>query len=93
MLPDASELCRGRGVRIYLTLNTLIFEEECSAVEEMLSCVKPYVDAVIVADWAAIESCKKLSLPFHISTQMSCANTAAAKFLKSQGADCRQLRC
>ncbi len=86
-LPEASELCRSNNIKLYLTLNTLIFEAERPAIEELLSFVKPYVDAVIVADWAAIEFCKKLKMPFHISTQMSCSNVAAAKFLKSQGAE------
>lgn len=85
-LPEASELCRNNNVKLYLTLNTLIFEGERSAIEELLSAVKQYVDAVIVADWAVIESCKKFEIPFHISTQMSCSNVTSAKFLRSQGA-------
>lgn len=86
-LTEASALCRENNVKLYLTLNTIVFEEECKAVEEMLVYVKPHVDAVIVSDWAVIELCKKMEIPFHISTQMSCANVAAARFLKSQGAE------
>ena len=86
-LPEASKRCRTNGVKIYLTLNTLLFEEEVKQVENLLRFIKPHVDAVIVADWAAIELCKKMQIPFHVSTQMSCANTAAAKFLKKQGAE------
>jgi len=86
-LPEASERCRSAGVKLYLTLNTLLFEDEVGEVEDLLSFVKSYVDAVIVADWSAIVLCKKLEIPFHISTQMSCANTTAAKFLKEQGAE------
>jgi len=86
-LPEASERCRSAGIKLYLTLNTLLFEDEVGEVENLLSFVKSYVDAVIVADWSAIVLCKKLEIPFHISTQMSCANTTAAKFLKSQGAE------
>ncbi|MDD2597811.1 MAG: U32 family peptidase [Kiritimatiellae bacterium] len=85
-LPEASERCRTAGVKIYLTLNTLLFEADLANVEALLQFAKPYVDAVIVADWAAIVLCQKLAVPFHVSTQMSCANTAAAKFLKQQGA-------
>ena len=86
-LIEASGLCRENDVKLYLTLNTIVFEEERKAVEEMLTYVNPYVNAVIVSDWAVIELCKKLDIPFHISTQMSCANVAAAKFLKAQGAE------
>lgn len=85
-LPEASERCRAAGVKIYLTLNILLFEEDLIGTEELLQFAKPYVDAVIAADWAAIVLCQKLAIPFHVSTQMSCANTIAAKFLKEQGA-------
>ncbi|MDA3926642.1 MAG: U32 family peptidase [Kiritimatiellae bacterium] len=86
-LIEASSLCRENAVKLYLTLNTIVFEVERKAVADMLVYVKPYVDAVIVSDWAVIELCKKLEVPFHISTQMSCSNVATARFLKSQGAE------
>lgn len=85
-LPEASARCRQRDVRLYLTLNTLIYEHEIATCEDILVFAKPYVDAVIVSDWAAITCCKKHEIPFHVSTQMSCANSAAANFLKQQGA-------
>jgi putative protease len=85
-LPEAAERCHSRGVKLYLTLNTLIFEHELPALEETLRAAKPHIDAAIVADWATVEACKRLGIPFHISTQMSCANSAAARFLKAQGA-------
>ena len=85
-LPDAAGRCRTRGVKLYLTLNTLLFEHELPALEETLSAAQPHIDAAIVADWAAIEACKRFGIPFHISTQMSCSNSAAARFLKAQGA-------
>jgi putative protease len=86
-LPEASARCRERGVKLYLTLNSIIFENELSAVEEMIVYAKDYVDAMIVADWGVVSLCKKHSVPFHISTQMSCSNSAVAQFLKDQGAE------
>jgi len=85
-LPEASRRCRARGVKLYLTLNTILFEDELAGVEDTLRFAKPFVDAAIVADWAAVEACKRFGIPFHISTQMSCSNSAAARFLKAQGA-------
>lgn len=85
-LAEASCRCRERGTRLYLTLNTMLFESELSELEDMLRFVKPLIDAAIVADWAAVEACKRFGIPFHISTQMSCSNSAAARFLKAQGA-------
>lgn len=85
-LPEAARRCRQQHVLCYLTLNSLLFENEAAACRELLQFAKPYVDAVIVADWAAIEICRDYAIPFHISTQMSCANSATARFLKKQGA-------
>lgn len=85
-LPEAAERCRARGVKLYLTLNTLLFESDLPALDETLRAARPHIDAAIVADWAAVEACRRFGIPFHISTQMSCANAAAARFLKAQGA-------
>lgn len=85
-LPDASARCRAKGVRLYVTFNTLIFEGELETMREQLRAIQPYADAVIVADWAVVEACRDLKIPFHVSTQMSCANAASAKFLAAQGA-------
>lgn len=73
--------------KIYLTLNSIIYEGEIEDVEELIKYAKEYVDAFIVADWGVIELCKKHGAVFHISTQMSCSNSIAAKFLKAQGAE------
>ena len=86
-LPEASRRCRARGVKLYLTLNSIVFEGELAAVEEMIVFAKPFVDAFIVADWGVIALCQKHGAVVHVSTQMSCSNSAAAKFLKSQGVE------
>ena len=85
-LPEASRRCRARGVKLYLTLNAIVFEGELAAVEEMIAFAKPFVDAFIVADWGVVDICRRLGATFHISTQMSCSNSAAARFMKAQGA-------
>ena len=85
-LPEASRRCRARGVKLYLTLNSIVFEGELTAVEEMIVFAKPFVDAFIVADWGVIALCQKHGAVVHVSTQMSCSNSLAARFLKEQGA-------
>ena len=85
-LPEASRRCRARGVKLYLTLNSIVFEGELTAVEEMIVFAKPFVDAFIVADWGVIALCQKHGSVVHVSTQMSCSNSLAARFLKEQGA-------
>ncbi len=85
-LADASARCRARDVKLYVTLNSLIYEGELEAMRDQLRIIKPHADAVIIADWAVIDACRELEIPFHVSTQMSCSNSASAKFLASQGA-------
>ena len=85
-LPEASRRCRARGVKLYLTLNSIVFEGELTAVEEIIVFAKPFVDAFIVADWGVIALCQKHGAAFHVSTQMSCSNSLAERFLKEQGA-------
>ena len=86
-LPEAARRCREKGVKLYLTLNSIVFEDELPGVEELIIFAKPYVDAFIVSDWGVISLCKNHGAPVHVSTQMSCSNSAAARFLKSQGAE------
>ncbi len=86
-LVEAAGRCRALGRRLYLTLNSIIYEGELAAVEEVLGFAAPHVDAVIIADWGVAAICRELGIPFHISTQMSCSNSATARFLKDQGAE------
>jgi putative protease len=84
-LPEIARRCRGK-VKVYVTLNTILFEGELKKAESLISIAKEYVDAFIVSDWGAIELCKKYHVPFHISTQMSVSNSLSAEFLRTQGA-------
>ena len=85
-LPEIARRCRGKGVRAYLALNAIMFEDEADEVERTIVAAKPYVDAFIVSDWGVISLCRKHGAAFHVSTQMSTSNSAAVSFLASQGA-------
>jgi len=85
---DLPEIRRRLGAKkLYLTLNAIVFENEMKEVEELIAYAKPYVDAFIVADWGVVELCRRQGATFHVSTQMSCSNSVAAKFLAAQGAE------
>jgi len=85
-LPEIKRRCCDR-VKRYLTLNAIMFEGEIEEVEKTIIAAKPHVDAFIVSDWGVISLCKKHGATFHVSTQMSTSNSAAVKFLASQGAE------
>ncbi len=73
-------------IKMYLTLNTIVYDEELKKAEKIIKKVKGMVDAVIVSDFAVIDLCKKNKVPFFISTQMSVSNEKTAKFFKKLGA-------
>ncbi|MBO7482591.1 MAG: U32 family peptidase [Kiritimatiellae bacterium] len=85
-LPEIARRCREKGVKAYLALNAIMFEGEAESVERTIVAAKPYVDAFIVSDWGVIDLCRRHGATFHVSTQMSTSNSAAVRFLGSQGA-------
>ncbi len=86
-LPKISAYCKERNVKTYLTLNTLVYEEEISEAEDIISACKiSGIDRVICWDLAISEICKKYEMPFCISTQASVSNSLSANFYKSLGA-------
>jgi len=74
--------------KIYLTLNTIIYDHEIPNVEKILQKVKKSksIDAIICWDFSIISLCKKYKIPFFISTQASVSNSESAKFFKKLGA-------
>jgi U32 family peptidase len=75
-----------RKPKIYLTLNTIVYDKELKRAEDIIKRIKGKVDAVIVSDFAMINLCKKYKVPFFISTQMSVSNFSSALFFKKLGA-------
>jgi putative protease len=75
-----------KRIKVYLTVNTIIFDNELNLLERVLKQVKGYVDGIICWDFAVIEICKKYKIPFFISTQASVTNVSSAKFYKKLGA-------
>ncbi|MBU2053139.1 MAG: U32 family peptidase, partial [Nanoarchaeota archaeon] len=86
-LDKISEICKPKNVKRYLTLNTIIYDDEIQKLMDLIKKVKGKVDAVICWDLAVIQLCKKHKVPFHISTQASISNTDSAKFYKKLGAE------
>jgi putative protease len=73
-LPELMTYLRRRGVKGYLTLNTLLFPEELEAAEASIRLAAASgVDAIIVQDLGMLRLAKQVcpSLPLHASTQMT----------------------
>ena len=69
-------------VKRYLTLNTIVYDNELKKIELIIKKSKPYIDAIICSDLAVALLCKKYKIPFHISTQFSVSNSETARFYK-----------
>jgi len=86
-LEDITRRCRRQDVRTYLTMNTIVYDNELASVEGTLqAAAHAGVDAVIASDFAVINIARQLRLTVHISTQSNITNIEAVKFF-SQFAD------
>ncbi len=87
-LKKIKKIAEKNNIKIYLTLNTIIYDNEISKIEKIFQKLKKYnlVDAIICWDLSVIKLCKKYNIPFHISTQASVSNSKAAEFYKKLGA-------
>ena len=80
-LPETAAMCRDRGVRTYLTVNTIVYDEETDLLRRVLDAAAAAgVDAVIAQDIAVVMACADLGLPVHLSTQMNISNIRALEF-------------
>ena len=86
-LPEIVRVCKEKNVKTYLTLNTIVFEEELSDLDQIVSAAKAAgVDRIICWDLAVTQICKKYEMPFCISTQGSVSNSLSADLYKQLGA-------
>ena len=83
-LSDIGEIlniCHENRVKGYLTLNTLLYDYDANAARKILEAGKENnVDAVILADMAAVQMANGLGLEVHLSTQLSISNYETVKF-------------
>ena len=80
-LPEVVRICREAGVRTYLTLNIVLYDEDLDAMRTTLDRAREAgVSAVIASDIAAIEYARSIGLEVHISTQLNVSNLEALRF-------------
>ncbi len=87
-LPRLMEFLHRRGVKGYVTFNTLVFENELAAAEEHLcAIIAAGVDAAIVQDVGICRLIRRLSpdFPIHASTQMTITSAAGVDFARDLG--------
>lgn len=76
-----ARICRWCGVKSYLALNVIVYDEELETLREICAVAKAArIDAVIASDLAAIEAARAVGLDVHLSVQANISNLAAVRF-------------
>ena len=87
-LPEVMRTLHARGVRGYLTFNTLVFEHELrEATRTLEAVVRAGVDALIIQDVGVLKLVRQLApeMELHASTQMSITDAEGVRFAQSLG--------
>ena len=87
-LPKLMEFLHRRGVKGYITFNTLVFQNELADAEKYLrTIIAAGVDAAIVQDVGICKLIRSLSpdFPIHASTQMTITSAAGIEFARNLG--------
>ncbi len=80
-LPEIAKRCADKGVRSYLTLNTIIYDHDLSIIKTLLDAAKKaHITAVIAMDQAVIAYARQINMEIHISTQINITNIETVKF-------------
>ena len=80
-LKEIAETCNERGIKTYLTVNTVIYGEDISTMHEIVDAAKAAnITAVIVSDVAVMVYCRQVGMEVHLSTQLNISNIEALKF-------------
>jgi len=80
-LAEISKRCTEKGVRSYLTLNTIIYDHDLTIVKTLITKAKEAnITAVIAMDQAVIAIARQAEMEVHISTQINVTNIETLKF-------------
>ena len=75
------EQARGRGVKTYLTLNTVLYDHDLNLMQKIIDRVAELgIDAVIISDIAAMVYAREKGVTVHASTQLSISNIESVRF-------------
>ena len=80
-LREIAATCNEHGIKTYLTVNTIIYNEDIPLMHEIVDAAKEAgISAVIASDVAVMIYCNKVGQEVHLSTQLNISNVEALKF-------------
>ncbi len=80
-LHHIAQMCNRFGVKSYLTVNTIIYDNDLELMRQILDAAhKAEISAVIASDVAVMAYCRQIGLEVHLSTQLNISNVEALRF-------------
>lgn len=80
-LKNIVHICDKKGVKTYLTVNTIIYDDELEKMKNIIDAAKGAgVTAIIASDMAAIRYAHSVGVEIHVSTQCNVTNYEAVRF-------------
>lgn len=80
-LREIAAICDEHNVKSYLTVNTIIYENDIVMMHRIVDAAKESgISAVIAADVAVLQYCNSIGMEVHLSTQLNISNSEALKF-------------
>ncbi len=80
-LHHIAQMCNRFGVKSYLTVNTIIYDNDLELMRQILDAAhKAEISAVIASDVAVMTYCRQIGLEVHLSTQLNISNVEALRF-------------
>lgn len=76
-----ARMCNRKGIKTYLTVNTIIYGDDLGTMREIIDAAKTAgISAVIASDVAVMIRCREVGMEVHLSTQLNISNIEALKF-------------
>lgn len=86
-LNKIATICNENNVKSYVTINTVVFDEELDEMRQLVDAVKTNgISAIIASDQSVIQYARQIGVEVHMSTQCNITNIEAIKYY-SQFAD------
>lgn len=80
-LHEIADTCKEHEIKTYLTVNTIIYDEDLQVMREIVDAAKEAdITAVIASDVAVMSYCNEKGVEVHLSTQLNISNIEALKF-------------
>lgn len=80
-LREMAATCDAKGIKTYLTVNTIIYGEDIEQMHEIIDAAKEAgISAVIASDVSVMMYCRKVGQEVHLSTQLNISNIEALRF-------------